>query len=741
MARDLETLVVSLEARLTKFDRDMKKAEGISARTTRKIEGDFKRLDSKLSRFSGASLGGILASVTGTAIVSQINQVVRELAKIGDAADKVGLTAEQFQQLGFAAKQSGSSVEAMGDALQQFGKRVGEAAMGQGDLLKLFQANGVALRDQAGNIRPLNDLFLEFADLVKNAGSQSERLKIATVGAGKSATDLVTTLATGSQGLKEFGIQAAASGNVIENDLVKAAQEFDDKFYKFFDGAMKRAQGHTMRLIIAIKDAIVAIDKLGSAAPAGLPGQVSNALRSAPIIGGIIQGWDALAGTPGGIDPEAVVMANRQATQGERLRRERFPPPTVGLPPSSGGKAPKEQFKDAIEVSDTAMKEFISTMDDAREATRGFFGDLISGLREGATLTETLSRAFQNLADKMINKLLDQAVDALLGPSGTAQSGVLGQLLGVVGKDQSRLDTSGMSGAGGAGGAAGAAATMVGGIFRQAAGGGGGAALSGVPFADLINEAAAKYGLDPTLLAGLIKQESRFNPNAVSPAGAQGLAQLMPGTARDLGVTNPFDPRQSVMGGADYLSKMMKLSGGDPAGALARYNAGPGGNFNNPETKAYVPQVLAYQKEFADSLKTVADTTKTAATSFVGDFAPAVTSIIQTVASSFTGGGGFAAVSGGLFGGGRASGGPIDPGMIYKVHKDELIMPRVPGIVVPKHVANGGGMGGMSVEVIPSKYFDVHVRRAAEGAGGRAVNAARRGYPQTAARFHKLGTT
>ena len=97
-----------------------------------------------------------------------------------------------------------------------------------------------------------------------------------------------------------------------------------------------------------------------------------------------------------------------------------------------------------------------------------------------------------------------------------------------------------------------------------------------VPYGAEITAAAKRHGLDPALLAGLIKQESGFNAGARSGAGAQGLTQLMPGTAAGLGVTDPLDPAQSIEGGAKYLAEQLDRFGGDVARALAAYNAGPG---------------------------------------------------------------------------------------------------------------------------------------------------------------------
>jgi soluble lytic murein transglycosylase-like protein len=127
---------------------------------------------------------------------------------------------------------------------------------------------------------------------------------------------------------------------------------------------------------------------------------------------------------------------------------------------------------------------------------------------------------------------------------------------------------------------------------------------AGTPFAAQITASAKRNGVDPALLAGLIKQESGFNPHAGSAAGAQGLTQLMPGTARGLGVSNPFDPAQSIEGGARYLKQQLDHFGGDVARALAAYNAGPGavqrygGVPPYAETQNYVRRVQAYAAAF-----------------------------------------------------------------------------------------------------------------------------------------------
>lgn len=130
-----------------------------------------------------------------------------------------------------------------------------------------------------------------------------------------------------------------------------------------------------------------------------------------------------------------------------------------------------------------------------------------------------------------------------------------------------------------------------------------------------IEKAVRSTGLDPDLIRAVIRVESSFRSDAVSGAGAQGLMQLMPGTAAELGVTDPFDPEQNVLGGATYIAKQLKRFG-DIRLALAAYNTGPGRvasygitDADDPaqyeqissRVRGYVDKVLQYYNQYKNS--------------------------------------------------------------------------------------------------------------------------------------------
>lgn len=119
----------------------------------------------------------------------------------------------------------------------------------------------------------------------------------------------------------------------------------------------------------------------------------------------------------------------------------------------------------------------------------------------------------------------------------------------------------------------------------------------------IIDHASTCYGVDTELIKSVIKAESDFDPNCTSKKGAMGLMQLMPETAKDLGVENPYDPYQNVMGGTSYLKGLLKRYDNDTNSALAAYNWGMGNLERNPEslpreTRTYIARVNKFYQGF-----------------------------------------------------------------------------------------------------------------------------------------------
>ena len=146
--------------------------------------------------------------------------------------------------------------------------------------------------------------------------------------------------------------------------------------------------------------------------------------------------------------------------------------------------------------------------------------------------------------------------------------------------------------------------TVVSNLQNPSAGGGTvSAAGSTINLDAIFQKASDTYNVPVELLKAVAKAESNFDPTAESHAGAKGIMQLMPGTANALGVTDPFDPEQNIMGGAKYLSQQLARYDGNEVLALAAYNAGPGNvaKYNGippfKETQNYISKVMAYAGE------------------------------------------------------------------------------------------------------------------------------------------------
>lgn len=231
---DVERLAVLIEANTKGYERAMARIEQKTDKAVRAATGSMKGLDAQMkaiaatgrtlmTAFGAGFAAGGLAQLPGL-----FRGIVEEAAGLKDLADKIGTTTDALQELRFAAEQSGSSASDLDQAMVQFSRRLGEAAAGGGTLAKILAANGVALRNADGSMRPVTDLLRDYADLIKNAASESDALVLAQE--AFRDTDMANVLRDGSAALDEQMQHARDLGAVMREDLIESAAALDDEF-------------------------------------------------------------------------------------------------------------------------------------------------------------------------------------------------------------------------------------------------------------------------------------------------------------------------------------------------------------------------------------------------------------------------------------------------------------------------------------------------------------------------------
>lgn len=193
----------------------------------RGIRGEIAAIGAGARSFAGAFIGGVgIAGILGAA--RAVNSIVQEVGHLGEVADRIGLTTDQLQELHYAAKLADVSTEDLATSMQMFSKNVGIASTGTGDLAKVLKLNGIAIRDQDGHVRSVNDLLHDYADLIKNAGSEEEKLTLAAYAFGKAGGYMVNVLNDGSAGLTHQADEAHRLNQVLGEELVRKMDEVGD---------------------------------------------------------------------------------------------------------------------------------------------------------------------------------------------------------------------------------------------------------------------------------------------------------------------------------------------------------------------------------------------------------------------------------------------------------------------------------------------------------------------------------
>lgn len=189
------------------------------------VAGVGKAVDSSAKRLLalGATLG-----ITGAALNSFFQGFADATGAIGDTAERTGISRERFQELGFAAKLTGSSAETLGGALQKMQINVGAATAGSKELKEMFKGLGINIKDASGKLKSSDALFDTFVDRISKIKDPSLQAQAAVKIFGKSATELLPLIRGGSAGLKEMSDEARRLGLVISDDAVREGEAFGD---------------------------------------------------------------------------------------------------------------------------------------------------------------------------------------------------------------------------------------------------------------------------------------------------------------------------------------------------------------------------------------------------------------------------------------------------------------------------------------------------------------------------------
>jgi hypothetical protein len=302
MATDLETLVISLEARVRGYEKEMQRARAATARAMKGIEKETQASTAKLTAIlsnagaragvafstglSALGAGGVVAGLGLGALIDTARNAAAELAKIGDVAERVNVTAESLQALQFAAEQSGGSAEAVNSGLQKFTAGLADATTGSGDLFKVLKANDVAFTDLNGKVLPTEQILMRFADVVANARTPAEQLEFAIRAFGRSAgPELVGLLSQGAQGVRDLMDDARKAGAVLDNEMIEKARKIDDAFAKVGRTVKVQVGGAIISAVSAMGEFVQALNQ-AQAASNNVAKAAANIPTKLPLIGG-----------------------------------------------------------------------------------------------------------------------------------------------------------------------------------------------------------------------------------------------------------------------------------------------------------------------------------------------------------------------------------------------------------------------------------------------------------------------
>lgn len=288
---DTPSLVVQLSAQLDRFERDLNRAGDLVDRSIGDMERKFNSFNPSLSGLLNNSvLTKVIGGLSFGALVDHMKQAVDQAAKLGEQAQKLGVSTDFLQTLQIQAKGVGSDIESAALALQKFNQNVSEAARGQGDLLPILRANGVALRDSSGQLRGTEDLYRAYIDLIKNAKNQQDATNLSVIAFGKAAgPDLLNALRQGHEGINKTGQDAVALGQILDREFIQKAQEIQKQWDQTglvistrLKGMFIDAAGEIQEFVSRLKDLFN--NSIGTPTPESLIRGIANLRREIDLL-------------------------------------------------------------------------------------------------------------------------------------------------------------------------------------------------------------------------------------------------------------------------------------------------------------------------------------------------------------------------------------------------------------------------------------------------------------------------
>ena len=417
--------------------------------------------------------GGFAALATSEAIFElpkAIGEVIKQTAELAEQSKKLGIPVEQLQEMQYGAEKTGVSFDVLESALGKFNVEVGKANAGGGELFKTFQDNGVAL----GKTSYAN--LLKYADLIKNARTESDKLLLVQQGFGRGSSDLVNFFSGGAAAIEEFARQRDALGPIISDAEAEKAKVLNDRFVDLETTLSTYAKEGALSFASALQQTADNIDQTSSAIDRavhnpswdafwtamlgkrgdGLTGQIRSLIDpgTAETLSGqhgigsdavfpVVNAGRATATHTGGSSASGVSAENALneaiAKTYDSLRQQ-----TAALGETDRQKAIDEQLTRAhtsvltadgqqitlwagqLYDATEAQKALTASFDKFRGLARDALGTIYDDLKQGKSLWTAFADAAMSALDKIANNGLDKLITDLFGASGSSSGGSLG---------------------------------------------------------------------------------------------------------------------------------------------------------------------------------------------------------------------------------------------------------------------------------------------------------------------------